>query len=113
MGVVAEHFSDDKGLVWPESIAPAKVYLVRIGGENAIKHADKLYDELTSKGITVLYDDRDERPGTKFADSELMGIPYRVTVSDRLLETETYEFTPRTSGATEVLTHEDLLAKLG
>jgi prolyl-tRNA synthetase len=113
MGVVAEHFSDDKGLVWPESIAPVKVYLVRIGGENAIKHADALYDELTSKGITVLYDDRDERPGTKFADSELMGIPYRVTVSDRLLETETYEFTPRTSGATEVLTHEDLLAKLG
>jgi prolyl-tRNA synthetase len=113
MGVVAEHFSDDKGLVWPEVIAPAKVYLVRIGGEKAVKHADELYNELVSKGITVLYDDRDERPGAKFADSELMGIPYRVTVSDRLLETGTYEFTPRASGATEVLTHEDLLAKLG
>lgn len=113
MGVVAEHFSDDKGLVWPENIAPAKVYLVRIGGDAAIKHADELYEELTAKGITVLYDDRDERPGAKFADSELMGIPYRVTVSDRLLEAGTYEFTPRSTGETDVLTRADLLAKLG
>jgi prolyl-tRNA synthetase len=113
MGVVAEHFSDDKGLVWPENIAPVKVYLVRIGGDAAIQHADELYDELTKKGIEVLYDDRDERPGAKFADSELMGIPYRVTVSDRLLEAGTYEFTPRTTGETEVLTRSDLLAKLG
>lgn len=113
MGVVAEHFSDDKGLVWPDNIAPAKVYLVRIGGEEAVKHADELYNELISKGIEVLYDDRDERPGAKFADSELIGIPYRVTVSDRLLESGTYEFTPRTTGETEMLTHSDLLAKLG
>jgi prolyl-tRNA synthetase len=113
MGVLAEHFSDDKGLVWPVDIAPVKVYLVRIGGEGAVKHADELYNELINKGVEVLYDDRDERPGTKFADSELMGIPYRVTVSDRLIEAGTYEFTPRTSGATEVLTREELLAKLG
>lgn len=112
MGVVAEHFSDDKGLVWPESIAPAKVYLVRIGGEEAIRHADELYDELTKKGIDVLYDDRDERPGAKFADAELMGIPYRVTVSDRLLESKQYEYTPRMSGETSLLTHAELLDKL-
>lgn len=113
MGVIVEKFADDKGIVWPENVAPAKVYLVRIGSEAAIKHADELYDELTKKGIEVLYDDRDERPGTKFADSELMGVPYRVTVSDRLLEAGTYEFTPRASGVTEVLTRDDLLAKLG
>lgn len=112
MGVLAEHFSDDKGLVWPENVAPAKVYLVRIGGEEAVKHADELYAELQEKGIDVLYDDRDERPGAKFADSELMGIPYRITVSDRLLAEKTYEYTPRMSGLTEVLTHEELLAKL-
>lgn len=112
MGVLAEHFSDDKGLVWPESVAPAKVYLVRIGGENAIKHADDLYDELQKKGIEVLYDDRDERPGAKFADSELMGIPYRVTVSDRLIEQEKYEYTPRMSGETKLLTRDELLATL-
>ena len=112
MGIIAEHFSDDKGLVWPENIAPATVYLVRIGGDVAVKHADALYEELRSKGVEVLYDDRDERPGTKFADAELMGIPYRVTVSDRLIESNQYEFTTRTTGATELLTRDVLLGKL-
>lgn len=112
MGVVVEKFSDDKGIVWPESIAPFRVYLVRIGGEEAITHADELYDELTAKGIEVLYDDRDERPGTKFADAELMGIPYRVTVSDRLIEAGQYELTPRTGGETSLLTRDELLDKL-
>jgi prolyl-tRNA synthetase len=112
MGVLAEHFADDKGLVWPESVAPAKVYLVRIGGEEAVKKSDDLYKELTDKGIEVLYDDRDERPGTKFADSELMGIPHRVTVSDRLIESGEYEYTVRASGETVTLTLSDLLVKL-
>jgi len=112
MGVLAEHFSDEKGLVWPESIAPARVYLVRIGGDEAIAHADELYDELSAKGIEVLYDDRDERPGAKFADAELMGIPYRVTVSDRLLMEEKYELTPRKTGETKLLTRAELLGYL-
>ncbi len=112
VGVLAEHFSDEKGLVWPESVAPARVHLVRIGSDAAVRHADELYEELKSKGIEVLYDDRDERSGTKFADAELMGIPHRVTVSDRLLETNSYEYTPRMSGSTEVLTRDELLAKL-
>lgn len=112
MGVIAEIFSDDKGLVWPENIAPAKVYLVRIGGDAATAHADELYDELTAKRIEVIYDDRDVRPGQKFADSELMGIPYRVTVSDRLLANNQYEFTERKTGETSLLTRDQLLAKL-
>ena len=111
MGVIAEHFADDKGLVWPENIAPAKVYLVAIGDAGTAK-ADELYQELTDKGITVIYDDRDERPGQKFADSELMGIPYRVTVSDRTIEAGKYEVTTRKSGEQELLTPEELLAKL-
>jgi len=112
MGVIVEKLSDDKGIVWPENVAPAKVYLVRIGDEAATKQADELYDELTGKGIEVLYDDRDVRPGEKFADSELMGIPYRVTVSDRLMADNQYEFTTRISGETNLLTHDELLAKL-
>jgi prolyl-tRNA synthetase len=112
MGLIAEHFSDEKGLVWPENIAPAKVYLVRIGGDAAIAHADELYSELTAKGIEVLYDDRDERPGNKFADAELMGIPYRVTVSDRLIEASQYEMTSRVTGETSLLTRDELLDKL-
>lgn len=112
MGVIAELFADDKGLVWPESVAPAKVYLIGIGSETAIAKADEIYSELTSAGIEVLYDDRDLRPGQKFADSELVGVPYCVTISDRLLENETYELTERKSGQKMSLTHEQLLAKL-
>jgi prolyl-tRNA synthetase len=112
MGVIVEKFSDDKGIIWPENIAPAKVYLVRIGGDEAVKQADALYDELRALGIDVLYDDRDERPGAKFADAELMGIPYRVTVSDRLIEAGKLELTPRATGETKQLTHEELLDTL-
>lgn len=111
MGVVVEKFADDKGIVWPENIAPAKVYLVQIGKES-VALADELYAELVEKGIEVIYDDRDERPGAKFADAELTGIPYRVTVSDRLMNEEKFEFTSRATGAEELLTRDELLAKL-
>ncbi len=111
MGVIVEKMSDDKGLVWPQNIAPFKVYLVSIGNEGAAQ-ADALYADLIGAGIDVLYDDRDERPGAKFADAELMGIPYRVTASDRLATDQTYEFTDRKTGETSLLTHSELLAKL-
>lgn len=111
MGTIVEMLSDEKGIVWPESIAPAKVYLVQIGKESVVT-ADALYDELMSNAVEVMYDDRDERPGTKFADAELMGIPYRVTVSDRLLEQNQFEFTSRATGETVLLTRDELLAKL-
>jgi prolyl-tRNA synthetase len=112
MGLIAEHFADDKGLVWPENIAPFKVYLVSIGSSAAIAHSDALYNELTANGCEVIYDDRNERPGAKFADAELMGIPYRVTVSDRLIEADSYELTSRVSGETVLLTRAELLDKL-
>jgi prolyl-tRNA synthetase len=112
MGVVVEKFADEKGMVWPVSIAPAKVYLVQIGGENSLAKADELYRLLLDKGIEVVYDDRDERPGAKFADADLIGLPYRVTVSDRNIAENKYEFTPRTSGESELLTLDDLLVKL-
>ena len=112
MGVIAEIFADEKGLVWPENIAPFRVYLVAIGGEAVNAQADKLYDELTTKGIEVLYDDRNVHPGQKFADSELIGIPYRVTISDRLMADNAYELVERKDGQKTILTHEQLLAKL-
>ena len=112
MGVIVEKFADEKGLVWPESVAPAKVYLVSIGSEAAVSHADDLYNELTNAGIEVLYDDRDVRAGQKFADSELIGIPYCVTVSDRLIESNSYELSERKEGQKKLLTREQLLAKL-
>lgn len=111
MGVLAEKLSDDKGLVWPENVAPYPVHIVSIG-EKGSAAADELYDELAQKGIEALYDDRAERPGAKFADAELIGIPHRVTVSDRGVEAGTYEYTERASGETSILTHDELLAKL-
>ena len=111
MGVIAEHFSDDKGLVWPVNIAPFAVYLVSIG-EQGTAEADRLYEELTEAGVEVLYDDRDERPGAKFADAELMGIPYRLTVSDRLVEQNKLELTERRTGDTQLLTVTEALAIL-
>ncbi len=111
MGVIVEKFADDKGIVWPEAIAPATVYLVQIG-QDSKQTAEDLYAALSEKGIEVIYDDRDERPGAKFADAELMGIPYRVTVSDRLLADQKFEFTPRQTGESTLLTRDELLAKL-
>jgi len=110
MGLIAEHFSDDKGLVWPANVAPFTVYLVSIG--DVKEQADKLYADLTAQGIEVLYDDRDERPGAKFADAELYGIPYRVTISERLIADNKLEFTTRTATESELLTEDELLAKL-
>ncbi|HSX36535.1 MAG TPA: aminoacyl--tRNA ligase-related protein, partial [Patescibacteria group bacterium] len=84
MGVIAEHFSDEKGLVWPEAVAPAKVYLARLGDEPDVTNvADALYEVLTTAKVGVLYDDRDARPGEKFADADLIGLPVRVVVSSK------------------------------
>jgi len=110
MGVIAEKMSDEKGLIWPESVAPYKVYLVSIG--DIKDQADSLYETLIQNGVEVLYDDRDERPGAKFADAELMGIPYRVTVSSRLVADNTFEITNRSTNETNILTREELLDKL-
>lgn len=111
MGVLVEKMSDEKGIVWPENIAPFKVYLVSIG-EKGTEAADALYDELRVQGVEVLYDDRDERPGAKFADAELLGIPYRLTVSDRLVEKGEFELTNRGSGATKTLTRDEIIATI-
>ena len=112
MGVIVEKFADDKGLVWPEEIAPARVHLVQIGKES-VAAADELYDTLQQAGITVLYDDRAARPGEKFADAELLGMPTRVTVSDRLLEAGEWEVVDRRTGEQQRLTTSQLLATLG
>ena len=111
MGVIVEKFADEKGLIWPENIAPARVYLVQIG-EKSRAAADELYEALGAQGVEVLYDDRDERPGVKFADAELMGIPLRVTVSDRLLDGKEWEVVARASGERQLLTTDELLATL-
>ncbi len=110
MGVIAEKFSDDKGLVWHTNIAPHQVYLATIG--DVAGEAEKIYEELTTNGIEVLYDDRDVRPGEKFADADLMGIPYRVVVSNRTLKSDSVELKSRTSDETENVLLADITSVL-
>ncbi len=110
MGLIAEHFADEKGLVWPENIAPFKVYLVSIG--DVASEAEDLVGALEAAGVSVLYDDRDERPGAKFADAELVGLPFRVTISERNLAEGKVELTRRSTGETTILTRDELLDTL-
>lgn len=84
MGVIAEKMSDEKGLVWPETIAPFQVHLLTFGkNENIFREAESLYYDLKNAGIEVLFDDRDMGPGQKLNDADLIGIPYRVVVSEK------------------------------
>lgn len=110
MGVIAEKFADENGLVWPENIAPFKVYLVQIGDTD--KESNDLYEQLINEGISVLWDDRDERPGTKFADADLLGIPYRVVVSPRGIEASKFEFKKRTRKEPEEISQQMLINRL-
>jgi prolyl-tRNA synthetase len=102
MGVIAEKFSDAKGLSWPISVAPYHVYLVPIGEVES--EANQLYSDLKSAGIEVLYDDRDVRPGEKFADAELMGIPLRIVISTNTLKDHSVELVGRSSEETKSIT---------
>ncbi|HEY4964583.1 MAG TPA: aminoacyl--tRNA ligase-related protein [Candidatus Saccharimonadales bacterium] len=110
MGLIAEHFADDKGLVWPKLVAPALVYLARIGtSDEEIAQADELYLKLTEAGIEVIYDDRDVRAGEKFADAELMGIPYRVVVSKTTVSSGTFELKFRASDEVKAVSLSELI----
>ena len=109
MGVVTELFADSKGLVWPASIAPFAVHLINIGRAD---DAQALYDRLRDDGVEVLWDDRDVRPGVKFADADLMGCPWRVVISERL-DDGIVEVTPRDGSAdSTLLGYDALLARV-
>lgn len=111
MAVIAELFGDEKGLVWPASVAPFAVHLVELAGagEEVKKEAKELYRMLSEKRIEVLYDDRDARAGEKFADSDLLGIPLRVVVSEKTLAAGKFECVERQSGKTFALSDSELL----
>lgn len=109
MGVIAEKDSDEKGLIWPEHIAPARVHLISLGAD---EQAAELYEKLQSGGVEVLYDDRDVRAGEKFADADLIGIPHRVVVSAKTLEQGGVEYKTRTAEDSEIITEVNLLKQL-
>ena len=104
MGVIVEKYSDDKGLIWPKNIAPYKYYVIGIGAEGT-ELAEKLEQDFPND---VIFDDRDLRPGQKFADAELMGIPYRIVISDKTLADGKVEVTERETGESKLYTIDDL-----
>lgn len=115
MGVIVEAHSDDKGIVWPVSVAPFRYHLVCLAPDDAevAKVADELYNSLSSKGISVLYDDRENiSAGEKFADSDLIGIPTRIVVSKKTLAAEKFEMKDRKSGDVSMKSKEEILGGL-
>lgn len=114
IGVLVEKFADEKGIVWPESVAPFKVHLVALNTDDSeIKdYAEGVYASFKDRGVEVLFDDRDERAGAKFADSDLLGMPYRVVVSKKLKESGQFEVVTRKTGEVRLLSEEELFADL-
>ncbi len=112
MGVLVEKFSDEKGIVWPETVAPFKVHLVSLAGndEGVRAYADAFYEDMKKAGIEVLYDDRDLRAGEKFADSDLLGLPYRVIIGKDAAAGGEIEVVHRATGTVEKKTREAVLS---
>lgn len=114
VGVLVEKFADEKGIVWPEGIAPFSIHLVALNTDDAEVRdwADGIYAAFKDRGVDVLYDDRDARAGEKFADSDLLGMPYRVVVSKKLKEQGQFEVVTRRTGEVRLLSEEELFADL-
>lgn len=110
MGVIIELFHDDKGMIWPEAVAPARAHIVRIGeDEDVIKAADELYQQLQAQNIEVIYDDRDIPAGAKFADADLIGIPTRLTVSPKTLQENSVEVKRRNEDDSKLVSFDETL----
>ncbi|MBT5876245.1 MAG: hypothetical protein HOH43_22665 [Candidatus Latescibacteria bacterium] len=109
IATVIEHHHDQDGIIWPLSVAPYQVSLVRLdaGKEAIIQAADEIYERLLHSGLEVLYDDRDERAGVKFNDSDLMGIPIRLTVGGKGLDRGVVELKIRRTGAAGEICYDD------
>lgn len=112
IGTIVELLSDEKGLVWPESVAPFAVHLVSLGksDDEISKTADALYEDLMKVGVEVLYDDRDLSAGQKFADSDLLGIPKRIVVGKDSVATGIFEVVERATGNVKKVPRANLLA---
>ena len=104
MGVIAERYADEKGLVWPEAVAPFKYYLVGIG-EAGMRAAEEMY---AGRENEIVFDDREAQPGEKFADAELIGLPYRIVVSEKTLAEGAAEVTERATGKSQLVKIENL-----
>jgi len=114
LAAAIEQNHDDKGIIWPMSITPYHIYLCPLYRENSevATAAEKLYAKLEAEGLEVLFDDRPESPGVKFNDADLLGIPIRVTISPRTLETNSAEIKKRSEKKSELVPLERIVARL-
>ena len=114
LAAVIEHSHDDKGIIWPLSIAPYHIYLCPLYLENpqVAATAENVYADLEAQGLEVLFDDRKESPGVKFNDADLLGIPIRVTISPRTLEINSVEIKRRSEKEAQLLPLEEITARL-
>jgi prolyl-tRNA synthetase len=114
LAAVAETHHDEHGLIWPPTVAPYEVYLMTLGkrSEAVEEVAGRLYQELTSAGLNVLFDDRDERAGVKFNDADLLGMPLRVVVGERGLKNGTVELKPRREEEARVIPLDQLVQQV-
>ncbi len=112
MGVIAEVYADEKGIQWPEAVSPYAVHLVSLCREESeVKQCDQIYENLQTRGVEVLYDDRDARAGEKFADSDLIGIPIRIVVSPKTLAQHSVEYKKRNETEASLITIDELVSK--
>uniref|UniRef100_UPI001F2E5C30 His/Gly/Thr/Pro-type tRNA ligase C-terminal domain-containing protein n=1 Tax=Geminicoccus flavidas TaxID=2506407 RepID=UPI001F2E5C30 len=113
VGALIEANHDEKGIVWPESVAPFRVGLINLRADDELCRgvADDLYAKLEAAKVEVLYDDREERAGAKFATMDLIGLPWQVTVGPRGAKAGTVELKSRRTGAVEELSVDALLAR--
>jgi len=109
MGTIVEVHHDDKGIVWPEEVAPYQAHLISI---NQNDKTEKIYKELLDNGIEVLYDDRDVSAGIKFAEADLIGIPFRIVVSEKTLADNSVEIKGRSKEKAEMFKIDKLIKKL-
>lgn len=109
MGTIVEGCHDEKGIIWPENVAPFKVHLLSLNENEA---AEKVYQDLIKQGIEVLYDDRELQAGEKFVDADLIGCPYRVIVSKKTLANENVELKHRSSTESQLVKINELSEKL-
>ncbi len=110
MATIVEKYNDDKGIVWPEAVAPFKVHLIGIAGKDVVikKEIEEFYKELENKGIEVLYDDREMNPGAKFADADLIGCPYRVVISPKTIKEGKIELKERSKKEANMVSKKEL-----
>jgi prolyl-tRNA synthetase len=114
VAALIEVFHDDAGIKWPDAVAPFTVAILNLkqGASDTDRASEELYAALTQKGIDTLYHDLDERPGSKFATADLIGVPWQILVGPRSLAEGKVELKRRFDGSRELLTPADALSRL-